>query len=313
MNKNLKCFISSSHNVDTTSIKNILDENGVETFDLYDFSIGDSIQQILKRKIKEADFAIFIITDNNPNVIYEMGVCEGLGKQYFILLDKDLKIPFYIENKLFIRTDVNDFQLTRNSISKLLVDIKKNTKQYYSKQKEKVKKAIEYHSDTKGQLRDILPEIQDLRNFTNEDVNGINSARNGFKMEDITSRIFSILKLNYVENNTNKEKGIDFAVWSDNLGKILGNPIIFELKYGRLNRNRLQNAENQIRKYIEISDAKVGVLLYLDRENKRHKIKSSLYPLIISCDLEDFVNELIETSFETLILNQRNKIAHGLE
>ena len=309
MDKNLKCFISSSHNVDNSHIKNILAENGVQTFDLYDFSVGDSIQQILKRKIKEADFAIFIITDNNPNVIYEMGVCEGLGKQHFILLDKDLKIPFYIENKLFIRTDVNDFEFTKNSILKLLFDIKKKTKSYYSKPKDKSKQTIEYHNDTKGQLRDILPEIQDLRNYTS----GIgNSARNGFKMEDITARIFNILKLNYVENNTNKDKGIDFALWSDNLGKILGNPIIFELKYGRLDRARLQNAENQIRKYIEVSDAKVGVLLYLDREGKRHKIKSSLYPLIISYDLEDFVNELIETSFETLMLNQRNKIAHGL-
>lgn len=313
MNKNLKCFISSSYNYDTSSIKNILAENGVETFDLYDFSIGDSIQQILKRKIKEADFAIFVITDNNPNVIYEMGVCEGLGKQHFILLDKDLKIPFYIENKLFIRTDVNDFEFTRKSISKLLFDIKKTTKPYYSKQKDNLKKTIEYQSDTKNQLRDILPEIQDLRNYSNDNSVGINSARNGYKMEDITARIFNILKLNYVENNTNKDKGIDFALWSDNLGKILGNPIIFELKYGRLDRNRLQNAEKQIRNYIEISDAKVGVLLYLDREDKRHKIKSSLYPLIISYDLEDFVNELIETSFETLMLNQRNKIAHGLE
>ncbi|OAD42368.1 hypothetical protein [Polaribacter atrinae] len=313
MDKNLKCFISSSHNVDTSHIKNILAENSVQTFDLYDFSVGDSIQQILKRKIKEADFAIFIITDNNPNVIYEMGVCEGLGKQHFILLDKDLKIPFYIQNKLFIRTDVNDFEFTRNSISKLLLDIKKKTKPYYSKQKDKIKKSIEYHSDTKSQLRDILSEIQDLRNYTSGDKNGGNSARNGFKMEDITAKVFNILKLNYVENNTNKDKGIDFALWSDNLGKILGNPIIFELKYGRLNRARLENAENQIRKYIEISDAKVGVLLYLDRENKRHKIKSSLSPLIFSYDLEDFVNELIETSFETLMLNQRNKIAHGLE
>ncbi|GEQ87453.1 hypothetical protein ULMS_29610 [Patiriisocius marinistellae] len=313
MNKNLKCFLSSSHNVDTSIIKNVLAENDVDTFDLYDFSVGDSIQQILKRKIKDADFAIFIITDNNPNVIYEMGVCEGLGKQHFILLDKDLKIPFYIENKLFIRTDVNDIEFTKNSILKLLLDIKKKPKQYYSKQKSKLKRTIEYHTETKIQLRDILPEIQDLRNYTTGNRNGLNSARNGLKMEDITARIFNILKLNYVENNTNKDKGIDFALWSDNLGKVIGNPIIFELKYGRLNKARLENAENQIRKYIEVSDAKVGVLLYLDTENKRHKIKSSLYPLIISYDLEDFVNELIENSFDTILLNKRNKIAHGLE
>ncbi|AXT20273.1 hypothetical protein D7030_03925 [Flavobacteriaceae bacterium AU392] len=313
MEKKLKCFISSSHNVDTSYIKNILAENGVDTFDLYDFSIGDSIQQILKRKIKEADFAIFIITDNNPNVLYEMGVCEGLGKQHFILLDKDLKIPFYIENKLFIRTDVNDFEFTRNSILKLLIDIKKKPKTYYSKQKDKLKRTIEHYTETKIQLRDILPEIQDLRHFSSDTENGASLARKSFRMEDITARIFNILRINFVENKTNKDKGIDFALWNDNLGKVLGNPIIVELKYGSLNSARLQNAENQIRRYIEVSDAKVGILLYIDRENKRHKIKTSLYPLIISYDLEDFVNELIENSFESLLLNQRNKIAHGLE
>ncbi|QCR24521.1 hypothetical protein [Pontibacter sp. SGAir0037] len=311
MNRNLKCFISASHNVDTTSVKNILAENGIESFDLYDFSIGDSIQQILKKKIKESDFAIFIVTDTNPNVIYEMGVCEGLGKQHFILLDKNLKIPFYLENKLFIRTDLNDSEFTSNSIVKLLSDVKKKPKQSYHRKNDRFDKVTEYSNKIKSQLKQILPEINDLRNF---DINNNqNAARNAFRMEQITAKIFDIINLNYVENNTNKDKGIDFALWSDNLGKVLGNPIIVELKYGRLDRSRLENAENQIKRYINISDAKVGLLLYIDRDNNRPKIKSSLAPLIISYDLEDFVNELIKNSFEALLLNQRNKIAHGLE
>ena len=303
MNRNLKCFISASLETETDNIKNVLSENGVEVFDLYDYSIGESIQQILKRKLRQSDFAIFILTEENKNVLYEMGVCEGLGKQHFIFLDKNLTIPFYITNKLFIHADLNDRVFLKNSIEKILQDVsKKSLKTSRKISKKKNQKDISYNRDITDNLESYLPQIQRMRE------NG-----SGQEMETIVEDIFKTLKLNYVDNTTSKDKGVDFALWNDELGRIIGNPIIVEVKYGNLLNNIFENAEQQFRKYIEKSDAKIALLLYLDKRDKRHKIKSSLSPLIISYDLEDFTKELINSSFEKIILNQRNKIAHGIE
>ena len=125
MNQRLKCFISSSYDIDLSMLKNILAEHDIDTFDIYDFSIGDSIQQILKRKIRQSDFAIFVVSKDSPNVLYEMGVCEGLGKQHFIFLEKDYRVPIYLENKLFIRADLNDRTFLKMSVDKILQSLER--------------------------------------------------------------------------------------------------------------------------------------------------------------------------------------------
>ncbi len=303
MNRHLKCFISASFETETDIIKSVLDENGVDVFDLYDFSIGGSIQQILKRKLRQSDFAIFILTEENKNVLYEMGVCEGLGKQHFIFLDKKLSIPFYVTNKFFIHTDLNDRVFLKNSIEKILQDVStKRLKTSRSSTEKETKKDNNYDRDTRDSLESYLPQIQRLR-----------ETGTGLEMETVIEDIFKTLKLNYVNNKRGRDKGVDFALWNDELGKIIGNPIIVEAKYGNLSSKVFENAEQQIRNYIEKSDAKIALFLYLDKRGKRHRIKSSLRPLFMSYDLEDFARDLTTSSFERIILNQRNKIAHGIE
>lgn len=302
MEENLKCFISASSEVDIVQIKNILKAKDVETIDIYDFSIGNSIQQILKRKIREADFALFILTQDNHNTIYELGVCEGLGKQHFIFLDKDVKIPFYLENKLFIRTNLRDRDLLSISIENILNSVNRKRTKRKNISKNKNVKSFGYNKDTRANLRSYLSQINRMR-------------ESGFarELEYVVEEIFKAINLNYVENTTNKDKGVDFALWSDELGKIVGNPIIVEVKYGNLNQHILRNAEEQLARYIQKSDAKVAFLLYLDKNGNRYKIKSSLNPFIISYDMEDFVNDLLHSSFDHIVLTQRNKIAHGME
>ncbi len=302
MNERLKCFISASFETDTSQIKNILAENNVDTFDLYDFSIGDSIQQILKRKIRQADFALFIISSENTNVIYEMGVCEGIGKQHFIIVEKDYKTPFYIENKLFIRANLQDREFLQMSIQKILQTVKKKEPKYRKVTNEKKSDKLSYSNDVKENLISYKNQLLNLREFGR-----------GLELEHVIEEVFKTLRLNYVENSTSKDKGVDFALWSDELGKIIGNPIIIEVKYGNLSQSTIKNTELQLRSYIDKTDAKVAILIYLDRNGQRFKIQSSLTPLIIAFDAEDFVNDLLNNSFESLILGQRNKIAHGIE
>lgn len=300
MNENLKCFISASSGIDTSFIKNILSEYDVDTFDIFDFSIGDSIQQILKRKIRQADFALFIVTDRSSvNVIYEMGVCEGIGKQLFVFLEKHFEVPFYLENQLFIRTDLHDRNFLKSAIEKILqsVNRKGKTAKQYVREKNEIKP---YSRDVIDNLKSYLNQIKNLR-------------RSGHvkELEHILEEIFKTIRLSYVQNETTRDTGIDFALWNDELGKILGNPMIVEVKYGNISETIFQAAEEQINKYVSKADVRVALLLYLDREGKRYKVKSSLHPLIISYDVEDFATDLLTHSFENLIIAQRNKIAHG--
>lgn len=301
MNRRLKCFLSASYDTDLSSIKSVLAENDIDIFDLYDFSIGSSIQQILKRKLRQADFAVFVVTKDSKNVLYEIGVCEGLGKQSLIIIDKDANLPFYLENKLSLTANLNDRDFLKMTLLGF-IDEMKSKKRPTIKQKTEDNKEIEiYSSDVKAVLSSLLEQTKDIRE------NG-----QGRELEYIVEEIFKTIHLKYADNSRGPDMGIDFALWSNKLGRILGNPIIVEVKFGRLGLDIFKKAETQIQRYAEKSDAKVALLLYLDKTGKRFKLSPSLSPLIIAYDIEDFITDILKSNFENVILTSRNKIAHGL-
>jgi len=300
MDKLLKCFLSASYDTDLSSIKSVLIENGIEIFDLYDFSIGNSIQQILKRKLRQADFAIFVVSKDSKNVLYEIGVCEGLGKQSLIIIDKEANLPFYIENKLSLSANLNDKEFLKMTLLGFIDEMK-------SKKKPIKRTKIIDNKETENYNRDIKDELYSLL----EQTKSIRENGHGRELEYIVEEIFKTIQLKYADNSKGPDTGIDFALWNDKLGRIIGNPIIVEVKFGRLSEDIFKKAEYQIQKYAAKSDAKVALLLYLDKTGKRFKLQPSLRPLIIAYDIEDFILNLLQNSFENVILTSRNKIAHG--
>lgn len=300
MDRQYKCFLSASYDTDLSLVKSVLAENNVETFDLYDFSIGSSIQDILKRKLRQADFAVFVVSKDSKNVLYEIGVCEGLGKPSLIIIDKDASLPFYIENKLSLTANLNDRAFLKMTLLGFIDEIKAKRKPTKKTEKSNEKPIDTYDNDKIEVLKSLLQQTKRLR-----------ESGHGRELEYVIEEIFKTIHLKYADNSKGPDIGIDFALWSNKLGRIIGNPIIVEAKFGRLSDDIFKKAEHQIKKYAETSDAKVALLLYLDKTGKRHKFQSTLNPLIIAYDVEDFINDLMNSTFESVILTSRNKIAHG--
>ncbi len=300
MDRHYKCFLSASYDTDLSWVKSVLAENNVVTFDLYDFSIGSSIQDILKRKLRQADFAVFVVSKDIKNVLYEIGVCEGLGKPSLIIIDKEASLPFYIENKLSLTANLNDRAFLKITLLGFIDEIKAKRKPTKRTEKSNEKPIDTYDNDKIEVLKSLLQQTKRLR-----------ESGHGRELEYVIEGIFKTIHLKYADNSKGPDIGIDFALWSNKLGRIIGNPIIVEAKFGSLSDDIFKNAEHQIKKYAETSDAKVALLLYLDKTGKRHKFQSTLNPLIISYDVEDFINDLMNSTFESVILTSRNKIAHG--
>lgn len=297
----LKCYVSTSFEVDLRIVEEILEENNVELYELYDGSIGTSFQDILKRKLRQVDFAIFIISKNNKNILYEIGVCEGLGKQALILIDKEVsEIPFFIENKLSLSANLNDKKVLELAIKAFVSELP--AKKAKPEKPRPNRMATEsYDEDTKEIFRSLLVQTRNLREF---------GTGTGVEMEHIVEEVFKTLRIKYMHNSKGPDKGIDFAVWNDRLGRIIGNPIIIECKYGKLNQTRIDSSVAQLSIYSEKSDSAVAILLYLDKGGERFVIPPLLKPVIIAFDLEDFLDSLVFETFESLILTRRNLNAH---
>lgn len=301
MNKNLSCFISSSYDVDITTIRNILYNNNVKIYDIYSSSLelGGSIKKTIKQKIRQVDFAIFVITNNNPNIFYEIGICDGMGKEYLVITDRNVNIPFDLRNILYLKNKLEDKNLLLFPIAQFIEKINKkkikkksNTLNLINK-----KNSDSFHDNkTINTLNYLKNKIQSLRK------NG-----SGQELSSTIEELFNVLNFNFVNNEKGHDTGVDFAFWNNKLNT----PIIVELKYGKLSHTNIKNFKEQITTYAINADAKIALLLYLDKSGNRFEITSSFNPLILAFDIEDFIQELLHNSFEDLILKKRNKNVHG--
>lgn len=295
----MNCFIS--YNTEegkpfSDKVRGILLRNDVKPIDIFDISIEGDIINEIQYKIKRCDMFVAIITNISPNVFYEIGIAKGLNKPIFIVLAKDLNIyPSFLNDFLYVKANLNDEENIDFAFKQLL----KNQR----KQKSKVNKKIKRHSnDTQINLpRSWKSKLKEIRE------NGTPLA-----LENYIAGIFDSLRT--TSKIVEQDKGVDFALWLDDIDSILENPVLIEIKYGNVTKEMLNNGEYLLQKHLMKTKSKVGLLLYLDKTGRRFSLGSSLSPLVIRSDLEDFLSEVEKNkSIAKVIFNKRNAMAHGKE
>ncbi|MCK4604711.1 MAG: toll/interleukin-1 receptor domain-containing protein [Deltaproteobacteria bacterium] len=297
MEKTLKCFISAPAGKETNTLRRILDHQGVQSFDAFDFEVGDSISATIKSKIRESDFAVVVISESNVNVFYELGICEGLGKPIFLVAEDRYITPPFVHNYIYLRASLDNESLISLSLEKFIAQLRKNKSVLRGRKKKTPEKT---HS---SEISYYLASIGNLR------LHG-----DAAELEELVQKIFRGLSIS-VEAVADKTRdvGVDFAIWTERLSSTIGNLVLVEFKYGDLTETRIRSAEQQLQSYLVKSEAKAGILLYLDRKGKRFKEDYTFSPLILRYDLEDFIRQVEKSSFEDAILSKRNKMVHGVK
>ncbi len=293
MKHKLNCYISAPANFDLTRLETLLDSQKIEYHSFYDFSIGTTFSDLIRRKIRESDFIIAVLQSENANVLFELGVAEGLKKPTFILVDKEYKVPFFLDTKFYYQTNFKDLSLIDLALKNFVQDIgskKKNT----LKKEEKDTLSIDETTNT-------LARISNLRKNPNE--------REIFSLIKDTFSKIDIQNVSISESIA--DKGVDLIIRSKNLTPYFGNPIFVEVKAGNLNAQRILQAEQQLLNFLSHSEAKGAIILYLDKDNKRFDNIKTIYNSILLFDLEDFINGIASDGFEKTLIDKRNKSVHG--
>ena len=298
MSEKIKCYISTSVNTNTSALRRILGELGVLCTDAYDFYPGDSLAKTVIDKIKESDFVIAVISDQSRNVLFEIGICIGLQKPFFILIDPKTEIPQVIYGHLFLRTTLNDTEILRATLKQFIENITRKKQPAQTDRGLSYRKRKHYQ---KADLTQYLYHVQELR-----------AHGQGKELEELVLTLLKDVGLQVASQPTESKRGVDFVVWSEGLAATLGNPILVEVKIGALRISQFQAMERLLSRYIGASDAKTAIILYLDRGGKRFKQQFTLSPLILRWDLEDFIKALNQHSFEDVVLMTRNRIVHGV-
>jgi hypothetical protein len=293
MKHKLNCYISAPANFDLTRLESLLDSQKIEYHSFYDFSIGTTFSDLIRRKIRESDFIIAVLQSENANVLFELGVAEGLKKPTFILVDKEYKVPFFLDTKFYYQTNFKDLSLIDLALRNFVQDIgskKKNTRG-----------KVEKDTLSIDETTNTLARISNLRKNPNEQ-----------EIFSLIKDTFSKIDIQNVSiSESMADKGVDLIIRSKNLTPYFGNPIFVEVKAGNLNTQRILQAEQQLLKFLSHSEAKGAIILYLDRNNKRFDSIKTIYNSILLFDLEDFINGIASDGFEKTLIDKRNKSVHG--
>jgi nucleoside 2-deoxyribosyltransferase len=89
---------------------------GVEVIELR--GSGPELQYAILKGIQSSDFVVADVSQQNPNVMYEIGLAQGMKKPTILLISLNSKgIPFDLEGSLFVVYDSERPESLREALS----------------------------------------------------------------------------------------------------------------------------------------------------------------------------------------------------
>ncbi len=159
---------------------------------------------ILTSYIKSVDYCIFDISLWNPNVALEIGLAEGLGVEYYILLNKNLSkgVPADIQGLQRIEYD-NPKGLKADDllpkIVKYLVQQHTHPKNIYNSLSRDNREMKFYFA------LGVLAHLRDNKRFTHED--GVRLAKGTYLRKDAKEDVLNVLQSSGLIGNWELSKG----------------------------------------------------------------------------------------------------------
>jgi hypothetical protein len=298
--RQISCFIIGSihdHKV-INELKSAIIESGINVFDQFNSTSGEGLLNQVSDLINKSDFCIAILSPNqSDNITFELGIAHGKGKPLLIFAHEDSEVPNYIlTNHLYYR-----YSDSPNSLFSVKLAIKKLANNIVEGKRLQVKRT--HKTDKKDQFlnKSYIRKIEELREIGQ-----------GRELEYLVQQMFTSLGIEAILSNSKYDRGFDLALWIPEVEESMGNPILVELKMGRINRRRLNEAADQVLGYLEKTNSKTALIIYLNREGEINDFELPDKPHIQFYDLNKLANTLLNTRFEDVLRDKRNKLAHGV-
>lgn len=234
------------------ALDNLSNRLNIQLFQADYFNIEEQIVPQIIESIKQADIVIADISNESPNIYYEVGIAHSLGKPVIIVSQTNNFNRFSVLSYRFYNYDINPEGI--KNLSFRLEQILSNPSEINS---------------LKPQLNQT--NILDFQGFINSNkLDKILEQKGVNKFYELEKWIYALLKeipgfdVQYNEHRGGKE--YDFIVWNSNEARELnglGNPIPIEVKASNRIENNLLHAliskasSQGFKSFILISTAKL--------------------------------------------------------
>ena len=291
------CYLVSSRKTNVEPLRTVLNNHGVDVVRVDDLSPGVAIADAIRDQIRSADFVVGVLgkAEFDSNVFYEIGLAHGLDKRVILFAtESSEQLPFDIEHHFVVRSPLHNSVAVEFAIDQILNAPPPKTTKRKSIPTPRVK-------PLGSKATKFLHRLDDLP-----------TSGSGRKLEDLVYDLLNACGVDVVSESDTKDMGADFAVWSDELEPLLGNPLIIELKRTIRRKKDVENAGKQLNRYLLQSGGIWGLLLYQNGFDLDHSAWAALPPNVIPMRLDDLTRKLRTRSFPDVIRQRRNELVHGI-
>jgi hypothetical protein len=286
-------FISAPPSMDTKGLRDTFRERGFDPVTIDSVAaVGQSLAELIGECIDKAEWVLIVFHHGrNPNVMIELGYAMAKKKRIIALVPPDGEAP--VADVPYLRTALDNKEAIGFWLDQVLTA---------PKGKAKPRKGDLKKTKPLGSAADDL--LQELRAAQGR----ISEAR----FAAIVRRAIEGSGVSTVVSEPGfADRGVDFAVWSEDVEPQIKNPVVIELKTRLRGKLQFKRAIAQLSKALDSTGTQVGLLIYA--EGHLTIDEDALFdPRVCVFSLEEFLSGLKQRGFADLLRRARNMRVHSV-
>jgi hypothetical protein len=278
------CFISAPAGTDTAALRAALEQRNVQWRDQTNIALGTNLLVLLDEEMSRADFVCAVVPYGQyAAVLFELGIAAGKNKPILAFVESPVGLPLDALT-YFVLTP--DSETLGRAIDVFLSHSKPNPK--------RARKETPVRSQTSG----IRPSPTNV---------GVDAERR-------TAELFRQAGYIVSDETSPTDRGVDLAVWIDELESAIGGPLLVQVKSGDPTLTGLRHAEEQLRQYVLKTNGRFGLLVWWngwDVEQPRMRPDRAAWPVILTLSGERLIALVQSGELTSELTRLRNAAVHG--
>jgi hypothetical protein len=291
------CFISAPFGFDASPLIEAMEERNIVSVRGDDLAPGESIFQRVQQEIRRSDLVCVVLPQGygQENLIFEAGLALGSDRPVLVLASPDVDIPFELGELTCVRASLTDKPFLGSILDAYLPEVLSRSRRIHKSSTSTLKRLSQEDAE------EILRSLKD-RKATSES-----------KLMEVVADVFRRVGIP-VSSQPRIGSGSrpDSAIWIDETQSIFGNPILVEVKAGRLGQSRIDQTYHQLSQYLIQAKLRLGIIVYWDLGGARFKIAAPHLPLVICLSVEELIDSLRLGTLTTTLIAIRNRAMQGV-
>jgi len=128
----------------------------------------------------------------------------------------------------------------------------------------------------------------------------------------VTANALRLAGVDVISEAAVANRRVDFAIWSDALQPVMGNPLLVEVKGELRGADALRKAAQQLSTATAAAGTGWGLLLYGDVSISDERLLLAVPPNVLVLSLSTLFEEMRERPFAEIVKDLRNRRVHGV-